>query len=133
MVIWFISTPSGLLRLFSVMLTWFVDIADCAVQGGTIICTSQAKRLVGSSAVNDENVCIYIIRKYFSSEAWSVVRAVVNAAKHDPLFYCGSCMQALNDDEQSIACDSCLQWRHFCCIQATPKARCWYCAECKRQ
>ena len=126
------------MHLFSVMLTWFVDIdaADCAVHEETTICASQVKRRVGSSAVTDENVCIDIIRKYFSSEAWSVVRAVVNAVKHDPLFYCGACTHPINDDdEQSIACDSCLQWSHFACtaIRATPKARCWYCAECKRQ
>ena len=60
------------------------------------------KRLVDASAVTDENVSIDVTSKYFNSEAWSVVRAVVNAVKHDPLFYCGSCTQALNDDEQSI-------------------------------
>ena len=63
------------------------------------------KRRVGASAVTDENVCIDIICKYFSSEAWSVVHAVVNTVKHDPLLYCGSCTQAINDDEQSVACE----------------------------
>ena len=108
------------------MLAWFVDIDTAAQEETDPICVSQVKRLVGVSAMTDENVSIDVIRKYFNSEAWSVVRAVVNAVKHDPLFYCRSCTHAINDDsEQSIACDLCLQWSHFACtsIRATPKAR----------
>ena len=73
------SLLAGFLRF-----PYFVLIADCAVQEGTTICTSQGKRLVDASAVTDENVSKDVTSKYFNSEAWSVVRAVVNAVKHDP-------------------------------------------------
>ena len=93
------------------MLSWFVDEA---IVEATI--KSLGKRLVEEEDVEtrpervpnvilDENVDIYLIRKYFSNDAWLVVTEVVH---------------------------HCLMWYHIQCtgLKHEPKARHWYCRDC---
>ena len=119
------------------MLSWFVDEA---IVEATI--KSLGKRLVEEedvetrpervpNAILHENVDIYLIRKYFSNDAWLVVTEVVHQKQRNPVYVCKSCHNDLHK-QASIICDHCLMWYHIQCtgLKHEPKARHWYCHDC---
>ena len=71
----------------------------------------------------DENVCIHLIRKYFTFDAWNQVKMVVDVLKDKGCWICRVCLQPLTG--KSIACDSCLEWYHLQCIwfKKSPKKK----------
>ena len=124
-------------NLSSVMLSWFVDAdtAKSAVHNGCTITADKIKRRIGTSAALDDSVSLFVIRKHCDTAAWAVLQSVVEEVKCDTVWYCGVCTEEINDEDQkSIACDSCLQWTHFKCVglKTAPKGRCWFCSACKR-
>uniref|UniRef100_A0A1X7U6E3 PHD-type domain-containing protein n=1 Tax=Amphimedon queenslandica TaxID=400682 RepID=A0A1X7U6E3_AMPQE len=83
------------------------------------------------SSCLDENVCIDSCKIYFGHDAWAVVSYLVDTTGKNPAYYSGRCFIA-DDKHQSIACDCCLAWFHFTCLNMTkpPKARVWICRGC---
>lgn len=87
-----------------------------------------------SHSVLDENVDIYLVRKFFTSDAWMVVENIVDRKREDNLWLCPVCQHDLhaNNSGDSILCNSYLQWYHFSCMGITsrPKQRDWFCRIC---
>lgn len=89
-----------------------------------------------SIAVLDENVNHYIIRKYFTSDAWLAVESTISLMKENPLYICQVCSKDINDmEDTSIACELCLSWYHMKCVGLVvqPKVKYWFCMRCRRQ
>jgi len=85
-----------------------------------------------SNTILDENVDIYLIRKYFTADAWLVIEDVLKQKKGNPTTWiCEICHKNLSWN-QSIGCDLCLNWFHFKCVGITkyPKMKTWFCRPC---
>ncbi len=67
-----------------------------------------------SNAIIDENVDIHLVRRYFSNYAWLLVQDVVQRKKETDIWTCAVCYRNL-DQEESIICESCIEWHHFNC------------------
>jgi len=65
----------------------------------------------------DENVCLSSCGKYLTTDAWLALEGVVAAIANNPCYnyFCGRCINPIDDTENSILCDSCLirGIRHF--------------------
>ena len=119
------------------MLSRFVDaeVADSTVRGVCTITADKVKRRTRTSAALDDNVSLFVLRKQCVPSAWAVLQCVVEETRADPVSYCGVGMEhIIDEDNRSIACDSCLQWTDVPCVgmKTAPKGRCWFCARCKR-
>ena len=66
-----------------------------------------------SDAVVDENVDVYLIRKYFTDDAWMIVSQVVEQKKCEMVWKCNICFNDLHSNSPSILCDGCLLWYHL--------------------
>ena len=101
------------------MTRWFVDddIAEKAILTSYRILEKEVEVLPENvpAACTDENVNILAIRQYFTIDGWSCVKAVLDAHKENDYWLCNTCKEELHS-ENSIACDSCLQWFHLRCI-----------------
>ena len=118
------------------ILSWLVDAdtLDYTLNGILIQEDSIAEKI--SSACLDENVYIESCKKYFTEDAWSSVQATLLMMKSNPVWYCGQCSGRIdNNTEESIVCDSCLNWNHFDCanIKTRPKCKFWFCSSCNKQ
>ena len=94
------------------MLSWLVDevIVEATIK-------SLGKRLIEEdvetrpervpNVILDENVDIYVIRKYFSNDVWLVVTEVVHQKQRNFVYVCKSCYHDLHK-QASIICDHCL-------------------------
>ena len=123
----------------AVILQWFVDAAsaEAAVCHKIIIEEDvvEIRPEKVTPACLEPQVCVDVCRKYFTKDAWLVVKDVISTIKRDPKWYCGRCSKQINDDiESSIQCDSCLLWFHFECIgiHTKPKYKVWFCTCCMR-
>ena len=108
------------------MLSWFVDAetAEYSIKNATPISSVRVMRRTGTSAATDDNVSLLCLRKYFLADAWAMVPFVVNEVNSEHVWYCVTCTECINEDEnRSVARDSCLQWTHFKCIgmKSAPK------------
>ncbi len=83
--------------------------------------------------VLDENVDIHLIRKFFTNDAWLLVKDVLEQKQKTHVFSCNCCHHDLAE-EPSIVCDHCLKWRHIKCagLKQRPKARYWFCRDCHK-
>ena len=118
------------------MLSWFVDrtvVGRVLEQHGQLINEEEVECIPEkiNHAVLDENVDIYLIRKYFSIDAWLLVEDVLSSKKENIYWICVSCNQDLHS-RQSIICDLCMNWHHLDCVGLTkiPKAKNWFCRSC---
>ena len=59
----------------------------------------------------DENVCVRMVKKYFTIDAWMVVQNVMEVMQARRKWDCAACSLLLSTSE-SIACESCLDWFH---------------------
>ena len=117
-----------------IVLSWFVspETVDKALKGHII---HEEDIVVNPnevpSACMDDNVDINCVRRYFDCDAWVSIQSVFNNRKDHP-WLCSVCNDNLDNDE-SIGCDSCLNWVHYKCINLTgrPKCKYWYCTSCK--
>ena len=118
------------------MLSWFVgaETAVAAVRKATTVTAQHIKRCATTTAALDDDVCLETLRQYCDAEGWSALQALVDDVRADAVWYCAACSVSIEDGDGSVACDSCLQWHHFRCVglKTAPKARCWFCAKCKR-
>ena len=121
--------------VYSVMLSWFVsdETADAALRKETTVTAQNIQRGTSTAAALDDNVCLRTIRQYCDVAGWSAMQDVVQDVRWDAVWYCAACSTTIDDDD-SVVCESCLQWHHFRCValKTTPKVKCWFCARCKR-
>lgn len=106
-----------------VILSWFVD---CQVKDAALT----RKRLIEEDEVEmrpewipasclDDNVFVPSVQKYFSPDAWIALMNVLETVKKNAVWYCGACEKAIDDEkENSIVCESCLNWFHFTLYQS---------------
>ena len=75
-------------------------------------------------AALDENVDVHLMRRFFSADAWVVVREVVKQKQENPSFICKIYFHDLHE-KPSVLCDHCLSWHHLKCVslKQEPKAR----------
>ena len=102
-------------------MSWFVDLPEiesALIIGGLIEeheieCHPEKV----SNAVLGENVDIHLVRQYLTDNAWKLIKDVVERKKDCDVWLCKICHHDLHDSksEQSIICDSCLEWYHFSC------------------
>ena len=116
------------------LLSWFVDeVTSQAALDGILIDEDKVECMPEKipMALLDENVDVYLIRKYFTADAWLVIEDVLKQKKGNPTWMCEICHKNLSLD-QSIGCDSCLKWFHFKCAGITkyPKKKTWFCRPC---
>ena len=124
-----------LIVLIAGILAWFVDkpIAEKAVRDRGLIEEDEVECRPEKvpNAVVDENMDVYLVRKYFSSDAWLVVEDVVKRKSMTITWICHLCHQDLHS-QPSIICDSCLTWYHFKCVSLAkqPRSKTWFCRGC---
>ena len=112
------------------MLNWFVDgpVLEAA--------TKHPRRLIGEEEVEvrpevlpdatiDEGVDVHQIRKYFTTDAWTLLQEAVTTKRDNHVFKCNSCFHDL-DESPSIVCDHCLFWYHINCVGLKQKPKSKY-------
>ena len=117
---------------------WFVDSPEIesAFKTGSLIEEHQIECHPEevSNAILDENVDIHLVRRYLTNNAWKLIEDVVERKKDCDVWLCKICHHDLHDSnaEQSIICDSCLEWYHFSCagVNTPPKMTYWFCRNC---
>jgi len=84
-----------------------------------------------SSAVADTNVDIDLDKKHFTRDGWNCSKKVF--AKKNSLYICTVCAKDADQHDQSIMCNSCLEWYHVTCarLKNPPKSKFWFCSFCK--
>lgn len=118
------------------MLKWFVDakVVDAVLQKSKFPLIEEEQVEVCPEnlpdAVLDENVDIHLIRRYFTNDAWLLLKDVVKQ-KISNTYSCKTCSHDL-DEAESIVCDHCLSWYHVKCtgLKSVPKQKHWYCRRC---
>ena len=123
-----------MLRTAIVILKWFVDdkVLHAALDGELINEDSvECRPEKVPNAFLDENVDVFLARKYFMEDAWMVVMDVVERKKEKSIWICNVCQHDLHS-EPSVVCESCLTWFHFRCTGLTkhPKRKNWFCRDC---
>lgn len=120
---------------FAVILNWFVDppVTTAAINSDKLIEEDDVECMPEKipCSVLDENVDIYLVRRYFTSDAWKIVEDVMKNKAEINAWQCTTCQHDLHSKE-SIICDCCLQWYHFSCVGLTkmPKRKNWFCRSC---
>ena len=118
------------------ILSFFVDedIIQRAYSQATLIGEESIVMIPNEipSAALDSHIDIWIIQKFFHADGWAALELVYNARKQLP-WTCRKCCNELENQENSIGCDSCLNWFHWGCekIKSRPKTKFWYCKDCK--
>ena len=81
--------------------------------------------------VRDKNMDINLIRQFFTTDGFTAVENVCKV-KGEQVWKCERCNNELAS-EQSVGCESCLNWYHYSCenLKNTPKCKYWYCKACK--
>ena len=119
----------------TVMLRWFVDddVAEKATKTSYKIEENEVEIVPENvpAACTDENVNILAIRRYFTIDGWSSVKAVLEIHTKNDYWLCNICKEELHS-ENSLGCDSCLQWFHLRCLakKEAPKSKKWFCRGC---
>ena len=124
------------LYCFAVILKWFVngEVALLAMKDPKHLIQEESVEVRPEKlpdSVVDENVDVHLVRKYFTSDAWLLVKDVITQKQTNQVFVCNSCSHDL-DESPSILCDHCLLWFHITCVglKQSPKARYWFCRQC---
>lgn len=133
----FIPSTSILLDS-SVILSWFVSkkVVDAAIKQSVLIeeedIECRPERVPDSVA--DENVDVFLVRRFFTYDAWVMVESVLKHKHKKIRWVCNICHHDLHNKTSgpSIACESCLLWFHFKCVglSTQPKAKDWFCRSC---
>lgn len=116
-----------------IILSWFVsEEVVLKVKKGYLIEESDIEcrpEAIHCGAV-DENVDLFIVRPFFTTDGWEMLLKVVENKKQNNIWICSKCNHNVSDS--SICSDSCLSWYHFECvaIKKSPKKE-WFCLFCK--
>ena len=117
------------------MLSWFVDesVVEQVIHDGGLVEEVESRPEKIPRKCLDKNVCIDAIRKYFTFDAWSLVQNCISTLKTQDSWFCATCSTDL-DTDQSVACDSCLEWYRLKCVGLirAPKAKHWFRRSCRR-
>ena len=117
------------------MLEWFVDkvIVASAVEDRKLIEEDQVEVRPEkiSDGVLDINADIHLIRKFFTNDAWMLIKEIVEQKKLKTVYVCKNCYHDLSE-AQSVVCEHCLCWYHMKCVELLkePKTKYWYCHQC---
>ena len=116
-----------------VILSWFVyrQVKDAALRRKRLVEDEIEMRPepIPASCL-DDNVFVPSVQKYFSPDAWIALMNILETVKRNAVWYCGACAKAINNErEDSIVCESCLNWFHCTCvsIKRNPKQTEWFC------
>ena len=113
------------------ILRWFVeeDIANKAMQRNILIEEHDVE--ARPMKCLDENVCVSMVKKYFTIDAWMVVQNVMEVMQARRSWDCPACSRLLSASE-SVACESCLDWFHlkYVGLKKAPKKKNWFCRTC---
>lgn len=115
--------------------SWLVDGVDAkmALDGQGLIDEDKVECMPDKvpNAIVDDSVDVHLVRRYFTSNAWMIIQDVIRRKKECAVWTCNSCYKDL-DEQQSIACESYLEWFHFSCVGLAkkPKAKNWFCRQC---
>ena len=84
-----------------------------------------------TNAVLDPLVDVYLVRNYFTIDAWKLVENIVVVKKNLAVWVCKICHRDTSTGE-SIVYEACLEWHHFNCVGLTtaPKRNSWCCRLC---
>ena len=117
------------------MLKWFVSSTDAerVLRNNTLLEEDSVEtrpEKVPSCCI-DENVNVFHIKKYFTTDAWKVVFQILDIKRNQDEWFCVVCDKGL-EDTVAIACDCCLQWFHLICVglRNAPKRKKWFCRFC---
>ena len=72
--------------------------------------------------VLDENVDVHLVRRYFTNDAWLVIKDVIKQKSSNPVYTCKTCFHDLSESV-SIVCDHCLSWFHMNCSGLTQRPK----------
>ena len=118
-----------------VILSWLVDynVAETALKGDELIEEEniECRPEKIPCSILDENVDVYLVRHYFTVDAWMLVEDVIKQKKEIDIWLCSVCQKDVHC-QQSIICESCMNWYHFTCVglNKTPKRKNWFCKYC---
>ena len=109
------------------MLEWFVSSANIQKALAGELLEEEAVETRPEKVSNccaDENVNMYRIKKYFTTDAWQVVSQVLDINRCQDTWCCSVCNKEFQDGT-AIACDCCLDWFHLGCVglKSAPNAR----------
>ena len=108
------------------------DVAKNAMQNSTLIEEHDMQTQPECIPMKclDENVCVSMVKKYFTIDAWMVVQNVTKVMQARRKWDCVACSRLLSMSE-SVACKS-LDWFHLNCVglKKTPKRKNWFCRNC---
>ncbi|XP_043271633.1 uncharacterized protein [Venturia canescens] len=133
------------------ILYWLADasLAKSALYEGRMIekeeVETRPEKL--SHALIDDEVNVAIVEKYFTNEAWQLIKKAIDSKKKQNVYHCGKCSVNLDDTvdsvdssvdgsiidkKTSIGCDYCLIWYHLSCVslKKKPKTKFWKCPKC---
>ena len=117
-----------------VIMSWFVDKAVMteALNNGTLIDEESIEYVPEKlpDSIVDENVDVHLVRKYFTSDAWSLVEEAIKVKNEKLMWICNVCHHDLTPP--SLVCDGCLLWYDFNYVKLSkqPKTRHWFCRNC---
>ena len=110
-----------------------MEIADNAMRNGILIDEQFVEVCPECVPLKclDENICINMVKKYFTIDAWALVENVVSVIKERREWDCVTCCSSLSAFK-SIVCESCLDWFHLKCVglKTAPKKKNWFCRSC---
>ncbi|CAG2244213.1 CBS [Mytilus edulis] len=116
---------------------WFVgsNLAKNAVNNNILITEEQVEarpELLTASCL-DSIVNIDLIKKYCHKDAWEAIKSVYKEKKKNSIYICNICTHDADSKEASAMCSSCLEWQHLSCarLKQHPKAKNWFCNDCK--
>ena len=105
-----VYVPLMFLYCFAVILKWFVngEVALLAMKDPKHLIQEESVE-VWPEKLPDSVVYMYVhlVRKYFTSDAWLLVKEVITQKQTNQVFVCNSCRHNL-DESPSILCDYCL-------------------------
>ncbi|CAB3983003.1 zinc finger SWIM domain-containing 3-like [Paramuricea clavata] len=82
----------------------------------------------------DEIVNVYRVKKYFSTDGWNTMSHLLEKIANEVGWHCKTCLRELNEKQEQIGCDVCLEWFHLTCTgkSVPPKTKSWICRSCCR-
>ena len=74
------------------------------------------------------------IKEFFNEDAWLGLKNVLEIKEKNSLWSCKECRKTIENDQNTVACEACLEWFHFTClgIKRKPRVKTWFCTICKQ-
>lgn len=87
-----------------------------------------------SNNIIDDTVKVGEIKEFFNEDAWLGLKNVLEIKEKNSLWSCKECRKTIENDQNTVACEACLEWFHFTClgIKRKPRVKTWFCTICKQ-